>query len=62
MDPYASSMLIIDATMKCEVPAMSLPPQDLMERVRERWQAYGLPDLRPRPRLDRLLRHHAERG
>lgn len=37
--------VIIDATRKWDFPEFSLPPRNLMEQVREGWDAYGLPPL-----------------
>ncbi len=56
--PYFSSMAIIDATVKCPVPELSLPPKRLMEQVLARWGETGLPPIRPPSRLRRLLEKH----
>lgn len=53
--PYKSSLLIADATTKCDVPALSLPEPAAMEKVLKDWPRYGLPPIRPRARLVRLL-------
>lgn len=60
--PYASSIAVVDATLKCRVPAISLPPAEAMHRVRAEWSRYGLPPLTPRPRLETLLWAHAAPG
>lgn len=57
--PYSSSMTIIDATLKCDTPEVSLPSETYMSQVRDHWSRYGLPPLSPRRRLSRLLQHHA---
>jgi 4-hydroxy-3-polyprenylbenzoate decarboxylase len=36
---------IIDATRKWKYPAISLPPQECIDRVLSRWGDYGLPPL-----------------
>jgi 4-hydroxy-3-polyprenylbenzoate decarboxylase len=40
-----ASKLLIDATRHWEYPPASLPPADLLARVRDNWAAYGLPPL-----------------
>jgi UbiD family decarboxylase len=39
--------LLIDATMKEELPPLALPREEYMERARKVWEALGLPKLRP---------------
>jgi len=39
--------LLIDATMKEELPPLALPRQEYMERARGLWEELGLPRLRP---------------
>lgn len=39
--------LLMDATMKEELPPLSLPKQEYMERARKVWEELGLPKLRP---------------
>jgi 4-hydroxy-3-polyprenylbenzoate decarboxylase len=39
--------LLIDATMKEELPPLALPKQEYMERARKLWEELGLPKLRP---------------
>ncbi len=60
--PYKSSMLVVDATVKCGVPEISLPDASLMRDALARWDETNLPPIRPRPRIERLLATHSERG
>ncbi|MEK6594598.1 MAG: UbiD family decarboxylase [Pseudomonadota bacterium] len=39
--------LLMDATMKEELPPLSLPKKEYMERARKVWEELGLPKLRP---------------
>ena len=39
--------LLMDATMKEELPPLALPRQEYMERARKLWEDLGLPKLRP---------------
>ena len=39
--------LLMDATMKEELPPLALPRQEYMERARKVWEELGLPKLRP---------------
>jgi hypothetical protein len=39
--------LLIDATMKEELPPLALPGREYMERAKSLWEAPGLPKLRP---------------
>lgn len=39
------SKLLVDARLKWEYPAPSLPPPELLGRVRDQWSTYGLPPL-----------------
>jgi 4-hydroxy-3-polyprenylbenzoate decarboxylase len=39
--------LLMDATMKEELPPLSLPRKEYMERARKVWEELGLPKLRP---------------
>ena len=39
--------LLMDATMKEELPPLALPRQEYMERARKLWEELGLPKLRP---------------
>jgi 4-hydroxy-3-polyprenylbenzoate decarboxylase len=41
------STLLMDATMKEELPPLALPKREYMERARTLWQELGLPKLRP---------------
>ena len=60
--PYPSSLAIIDATVKCPVPEVSLPGRSQMEKVLARWPEFGLPPIAPRQRLVHLLATHSEAG
>ena len=59
--PYSSSMAIVDATVKCVVPEISLPSRSIMLKTLESWEQTGLPPLIPRRRIQRLLETHSER-
>ncbi len=41
------STLLMDATMKSDMPPLALPKKDYMERARRIWEELGLPRLRP---------------
>ena len=41
------STLLIDATMKSEMPPLALPGMEYMENAKELWERLGLPELRP---------------
>ena len=41
------STLLIDATMKGDMPPVALPKKEYMEAARELWEELGLPQLRP---------------
>jgi hypothetical protein len=56
--PYPSSIAIVNATVKCEVPEISLPGRSVMYQALNNWSATGLPAITPRPRLERLLKTH----
>ena len=43
------STMLIDATMKSDMPPLALPKQEYMERARGIWEELGLPTLRPQP-------------
>jgi 3-polyprenyl-4-hydroxybenzoate decarboxylase len=43
------STLLIDATMKGDMPPLALPKREYMERARKIWDELGLPGLRPQP-------------
>lgn len=60
--PYRSSLAIIDATVKCPVPEVSLPGRSLMEKVLTKWPEFGLPPIVPRQRLIHILATHSEAG
>lgn len=54
--PYTCSLAVVNATVRCDAPALSLPKADPMQKVLERWRETGLPAIRPRPRLERMLK------
>jgi len=41
------STLLIDATLKREMPPLALPKREYMERAKELWEELGLPPLNP---------------
>jgi 4-hydroxy-3-polyprenylbenzoate decarboxylase len=41
------STLLIDATMKSDMPPLALPGREYMENARALWERLGLPELRP---------------
>jgi UbiD family decarboxylase len=43
------STLLIDATMKGDMPPLALPKREFMERAKTIWDELGLPALRPQP-------------
>jgi 4-hydroxy-3-polyprenylbenzoate decarboxylase len=43
------STLLIDATMKSDMPPLALPKKEYMERARAIWEELDLPKLRPQP-------------
>jgi len=43
------STLLMDATMKGDMPPLALPKREYMERALAIWQELGLPAIRPRP-------------
>ena len=58
--PYPSSVAIVNATVKCAVPEISLPSSSLMFKALHHWSETGLPPITPRTRLERLLRAHSD--
>jgi UbiD family decarboxylase len=46
-DQEEDSSLLIDATMKGDMPPLALPKQEYMERAKILWDELGLPKLRP---------------
>lgn len=58
--PFASSMMLLDATQKCRIPEISLPGKTRMMQVLRRWEELKLPQLSIRGRLQRLLETHSE--
>src|SRR5207237_4139468 len=43
------STVLMDATMKGDLPPLALPKREYMERARKIWDELGLPALRPQP-------------
>ncbi len=43
------SALLVDATMKSDMPPLALPKREFMERARTIWEELGLPALQPQP-------------
>jgi 4-hydroxy-3-polyprenylbenzoate decarboxylase len=43
------STLLIDATMKSDMPPLALPAREYMEKAKALWQKLGLPALHPQP-------------
>jgi UbiD family decarboxylase len=43
------SGLLIDATMKADMPPLALPKKEFMERAKKIWEELGLPALNPQP-------------
>jgi len=43
------STLLVDATMKSDMPPVALPTREYMERGLEVWNRLGLPPVRPQP-------------
>jgi 4-hydroxy-3-polyprenylbenzoate decarboxylase len=43
------STLLMDATMKGDMPPLALPTREYMERAKVLWEEMGLPKLRPQP-------------
>ncbi|HUA53516.1 MAG TPA: UbiD family decarboxylase [Candidatus Sulfotelmatobacter sp.] len=48
-DEEEDSTLLMDATMKGDMPPLALPKQAYMERAKTIWEELGLPSLRPQP-------------
>jgi len=48
-DDDEDSTLLMDATMKGDMPPLALPKREYMERAHAIWQRLGLPRLRPQP-------------
>jgi len=46
-DDEEDSTLLVDATMKGDMPPLALPTQEYMERAKKIWERLGLPALRP---------------
>jgi 4-hydroxy-3-polyprenylbenzoate decarboxylase len=41
------SAMLVDATMKQDLPPLALPGREFMERARDLWEKFGLPPLAP---------------
>ncbi|MDB5991628.1 MAG: ubiD 2 [Herbaspirillum sp.] len=48
-DGEEDSTLLMDATMKEDMPPLALPTREYMERAKAIWEELGLPPLRPQP-------------
>jgi len=48
-DVEEDSTLLMDATMKSDMPPLALPKKEYMERAKAIWEELGLPPLRPQP-------------
>jgi UbiD family decarboxylase len=48
-DQEEDSTLLMDATMKGDLPPLALPKREYMERAKAIWEELGLPPLRPQP-------------
>ena len=48
-DGEEDSTLLMDATMKGDMPPLALPAREYMERAKTLWDQFGLPALRPQP-------------
>ena len=46
-DDDEDSTLLVDATMKSDLPPLALPKREYMERAKAIWEELGLPKLRP---------------
>ena len=49
-DSAEDSTLLMDATMKGDMPPLALPKREYMERAKKIWEKLGLPALRPKRR------------
>lgn len=57
----SGSKMIIDATVKATYPDISLPTKELMYKVFEKWESFGLPPIKLTERLKLLLEKHPVR-
>jgi 4-hydroxy-3-polyprenylbenzoate decarboxylase len=48
-DNEEDSTLLMDATMKGDLPPLALPKREYMERAKAIWDRLGLPGVRPQP-------------
>lgn len=46
-DAESESTMLIDATLKYDLPPVALPKKEFMERAKELWEELGLPPLTP---------------
>ena len=46
-EPRPDSAMLIDATMKGDMPPVALPKREFMEGAKALWEQLGLPALRP---------------
>ncbi len=60
--PYRASIAVVDATVKCATPDVSLPAAQAMDAALNRWPELGLPPIAPRERLRRLLERHTDKA
>ncbi len=58
--PFPSSLAIVNATVRCRAPEISLPSPSFMFKALKDWSATGLPPLTARRRLEVLLKTHSE--
>jgi 4-hydroxy-3-polyprenylbenzoate decarboxylase len=49
LDQEEDSTLLMDATMKGDMPPLALPKREYMEKAKGIWEELGLPRLRPQP-------------
>ena len=57
----SDSTLLIDATLKHDMPPLALPAKEFMEGARKIWEELGLPPLAAPPALARLLARRLDR-
>jgi 4-hydroxy-3-polyprenylbenzoate decarboxylase len=48
-DQEEDSTLLMDATMKADMPPLALPKKEFMERAKTIWQELGFDSLQPQP-------------
>ena len=47
--PFSRGNVLVDATMKSDMPPVALPTQEYMEKGLTLWNKLGLPPVRPQP-------------